>query len=204
MGVSAENRHVKALAGQHVGGADTAADDGSPGAVEPCVRALCPAQAEFHDAVSARREHDAGGLCGDETLVIQNVEDGCLHKLGLHDGGNHLQDGLLGEDDRPLGDGVDISRKVEAAQIVEEILAEHAKAAQIVHVLVCEIQIFYVLNDLVQARADGVASVVGVLAEEHIEDDGLVLSFFVISLHHGKLVEVRQQGQIVSAHCSLF
>ena len=48
-------------------------DHGRPGSVDACVRSLGPAETKFHDSVASGRMDDAGGLGGDEALVVDDV-----------------------------------------------------------------------------------------------------------------------------------
>ena len=73
MGVGPLHWYVEHLAAEHVGGADTAGDHGRPGSVDACVRSLGPAETKFHDSVASGRMDDAGGLGGDEALVVDDV-----------------------------------------------------------------------------------------------------------------------------------
>ncbi len=62
-------------------------------------------------------------------------------------------------------------------------------------------EIFDVVNGLLQACADGVAVVVGVAAVESVEDHGFIgVFFFEIALHHGQLIQIRKQGEISLFH----
>ena len=103
------DRYVEHLAGQHVGGADAAADHGGAGTVDTGVRTLGTAQAELHDAVALGCVNDAGRLGGDQALVVDDVQDGGLHQLRLHDGRDDLDQRLPGEDDGSFGNGVDVA-----------------------------------------------------------------------------------------------
>ena len=115
MGVCPHDRHVEHLPGQHVGCAHAAADDSRPCAVQSGIRPLGPAQPEFHDAVPLRRVNDPGSLGGDQALVVDDIEDRRLHKLGLHDRRDDLEQRFLRENDRTLGDGIDAPAEMKAA-----------------------------------------------------------------------------------------
>ena len=193
MGVGSLHRHVEHFAGEHVGGADTAGDHGGSGAVDSRVRSLGPAQAELHDAVALGRVDDALGLGGDQALVVDDVEQGRLHQLGLHDGGDDLHQGFPGEYDGALGDRVDIAGKAELMEIVQKVFLKHVQAAQIFDLVVGKMQVLNVLDHLFQPGADSEAVAVGIGAVKHIKDHRLVgVFFFKIPLHHGQLIQVGQ------------
>ncbi len=205
MGMGALHRHAEELPAEHVAGADAAADDSCPGPVGARVRPLGPAQAEFHDAVPSGGIADPGRLGGDQALMVDDVQDGGLHQLGLHDGGDDLDHRLPGEHDGALWNGIDIAGEPEGLQVLEKVRPEHAQGGQIVDVLLVEMQFLDVLDDLLQAGGDGVAAVAGVPTVEGVEDHGLVqVLVHEISLHHGELVQVCHQGEVLSVHRLLF
>ena len=148
VGVGALHRRAEHLAGQHIGGPDAASDHGGPGAVNPRVRSLGPPEAELHDAVALGRVDHPGRLGGDKALMVQDIEDSRFHQLGLHHGRDHLDQRFPGEDHRPFGYGIDISGKMEAPQIFEEIRLEDAQAPQIVDIVRGKVQVTDILNDL--------------------------------------------------------
>ncbi len=121
VGMGSLHRYVKELAGQDVGGADTAADHGSPCAVDAGVRSLGAAESEFHNAVAFCRVNHPGSLGGDEALVVDNRKNSRFDKLGLHNGGHHFYQGFSGEDYRSFRDGIDIAGEAEIAQVVQKI-----------------------------------------------------------------------------------
>jgi len=73
------NRHVEKLSGQHIGGADTAADHGSAGSVDTGVRTLCPAKTKLHDTVALSRVYDPGALGSNQALVVDDIQNSSLH-----------------------------------------------------------------------------------------------------------------------------
>lgn len=83
--------------------AGAAADDRCPGAEVPGFGAVGPAQAEFHDGVALGFLHDAGGLGGDEGLVVDDGQDGGFHQLGLDQGALTRMMGSKGKITVPSG-----------------------------------------------------------------------------------------------------
>ena len=122
-------------------------------------------------------------------------------QLCLNGGGTNGQDGLIGEHRRTLGDGVDVTRKAEVAQVVQEILLKLPLAAQIGDVLLGEVELPDVLDDLLQASGDGEAAAVGHAAEEHVENHVLLVKAVAeIAVAHGDLIEVKEHGKVALSH----
>ena len=200
VGVGSQNRNVKHLSGQYIRCADASADHGSPGSVQSGVRSLSPAKAKFHDSVALGSVDHAGRLGGDQALMVDDVQDGCLHQLGLHDGGDDFDQGLLRKDHASLGDGVDISAEMEAAQILKKIFAENTQASQIIYIVIRKIQVLDIIDDLFQSCHDRVPALVGVVAEKHVEYDVLIILGLEVSLHHGQFIQVGKQRKVLCAH----
>ena len=118
MGVGSLYRHVKKLAAEHVGGADTAADDSGTGTVNACIRALGAAKTKLHDAVTLCCVNDSGCLGGDKALMVEDRQNSGLHELGLHDRSDDLDQRLPGEDNGAFRDGVDIAGEMKAFQVL--------------------------------------------------------------------------------------
>ena len=187
------DRDIEHLAAEHIGGADTARNHGSPCAVHARVRPLCAAQSEFHDAVALGRIHDTFCLGGNQALVVDDIEQGRLHQLRLHDGGNDLDQRFPWEDDGSLRNRIDITGKAEVAEIFQEVFLEYPQASQVLNVAAVKTQVPDVFNHLLQPGADGKAIAVGIGAVEHVKDYGLVgVLFLKISLHHGQFIQVCQ------------
>ena len=118
-------------------------------------------------------------------------------QLRLDRGRAHDDHWLLREDGRALGHGVNVAAEVEVCKIVEEFLAEDTSPAQVVDVLLVEVQIFDVVDQLVETRCDGVAAAVGNGAEINVEIGYAILeSGFQVTIAHSQLVEVAEHGHI--------
>ena len=91
-------------------------------------------------------------------------------------------------------------------QVLQEVLVKRVQASEIVDVLFGEGQPLDVVNDLIQACADGVASIIRISAVKCIEYDLLVHTAFEVTLHHRQLIEVCEQCQFHGTHviCPLF
>ena len=120
-----------------------------------------------------------------------------LDKLGLDGRGAHHHQRLLGEHRRALRDSVDIAGEAEVPEIVQKFLAEQVPAPQIGDVLLREVQVFDVVDELLQPRRDGKAAAVRHLAEEHVEiDDAVLVPSLEIPVAHGQFVEVTEHGHV--------
>ena len=120
-----------------------------------------------------------------------------LDELGLDGRGAHHHQRLTGKHGGTLGNGVDIAGEAEVPQIVQKLLAEQIAAAEIGDVLFAEMQVFDVVDQLLQTGGDGEAALIGHLAEEHIEiGDAVLVSVAEVSVAHGQLVKVAQHGHV--------
>ena len=45
-----------------------------------------------------------------------------------------------------------------------------------------------------------IATATWIVAVEHVKDNSLVGRVFKIALHHGKLIEVREQSKVICSH----
>ena len=183
--VGASDRYFKELAAEDIGSADTAGDDSCPGTVGTGVGALGTAQTEFHNAVTLRRVADPGGLGGDQALMVDDIEDGGLDQLRLHDGSNNFHHGFPGEHEGTFRNSVNGTGKVEIGQVVQEILIEDSDAAQIFDISVTEVELLDVIDQLLDAAHDRITAAKRIGTEESVKDNVLVLVLVLeISLHH--------------------
>ena len=82
-------------------------------------------------------------------------------------------------------------------QIAEKLLAENAPAAQILDILLVEMQILDVVDQLVKACRDGIASAIGYGTEVNIEIGNAILkSGFQVTVAHRQLVKVAEHGHV--------
>ena len=61
-------------------------------------------------------------------------------------------------------------------------------------------QIFNIINDLIQTGCDRVAVAAGIFAVKGIKNDRFICIAFIIALHHGELIEIREQSKIQCTH----
>ncbi len=185
------------LVGHGAGGAPRPGDVAGSGPQNRAVGALGPAGAELGHRGALGGPDDPVGLGGDEGLVVQGQQDIGLHKLGLDGGGADGEDGLPGEDGGALGHGPDVAGEAEALQIVQKFRGEAPLAPEVFDVLHVKVQVQNVVDQLVQARADGKAPLVRHVPEEHVEIGHPVLKARLeIAVAHGQLVEVTEHGHV--------
>ena len=101
-------------------------------------------------------------------MVDQKQQHG-LDELSLYRGSTHSQQRLRREHRRALRDSPDIAGKLEIPQIFEESLAEYLLPAEVLYIVVGEMQPLNVVYHLLQPGADGVAAAVGNFAEKYVE-----------------------------------
>ena len=198
MGHGAHSRHVVVPVGHDAGSARGPGNIGGTGAQNSAVGALGAAGAELHHRASLGGADHPAGLCGDEALMVDGQQQHGLDKLRLDDGAPHGDDGLTGEDDLPFGDGPHIAFKAEVFQIVQKALGKASPPLQIGDVLIGESQVLQILHQLFHAGHDGVAAVIGYLAEKHIEiRDGILHAVVEVTVGHSELIEIRQHRQVL-------
>ena len=182
--------------------AATAAHVGRARGAEAAVGALRPPQAEVDHLVAPGGEADPGGLGRDQRLEVDEVEERRLDELRVEDRPPHPDEGLVGEDDRALGDGVDVAAQAQLAQLAQEggveertaVVAE--EACQVGDVLGREVEARQVVERAGEAAGHREAAAEGVAPEEEVED-GLLLrpARVPVGLGHGQLVQVRREGE---------
>ena len=105
--------------------------------------------------------------------------------------------GLPGEDGRALGDGPDVAGEPEVPQVVQEFLGEKTLAPEVVNVPLGEVEVLHIVDELVQARADGEAAIVRHVPEEDIKiGDAVLIPGLQIAVSHGELVEITEKAQV--------
>jgi hypothetical protein len=169
-------------------------------AYAPSLPALSPwARAELHDAAGGVgvQTGDAGRLGGDQAVEVHGLQqiglnEDSAHKVALD--ADHLHMGIA---DRAFGQSVHVALPAVGAQILAELLA-HALGAQPVDILLIEVIFQQKAGQLALACADGIALVVGVLAEEHIEHQRRILEAVQEqAVGHRELVEIHDHGRVI-------
>ena len=191
--MGAAHGNMEHLSAEHIRGAHAACDDCGARAVNRGVRSLCPAATEFHHAVALCGAHNARGLGRNEALVVDDVQKRGFNELCLHNRRNHLDQGFARENDRALRNRVDITGKAEVPEIREEGGLKDAETLQIVNLVFREVQVFDIVDQLLQTGANRVAVALRIVAVKHVEDDSLIdILIFKIALHHREFVQVCQ------------
>ena len=72
---------------------------------------MCAPQPEVHEHPALCRQHAARGLARDHRLQVQQVDQARLDELRLGQRGRDAHDGLIGERDRPLRQGIHVARE---------------------------------------------------------------------------------------------
>ena len=112
------------LACQHVACCHTAADDCRSCTDCTCIGTLRAAQTKFQNGVALCCVYYAGSLCCNQALVVDNVQQCGFNQLCLNDGGLDTHQRLMREYDGSFGNGINLARKAEASQVVNEVLRE--------------------------------------------------------------------------------
>ena len=152
---------------------------------------------ELHDRAASGGTHNAVGLGSDQTLVVERNQQQGLQQLALNSRALDRNDGLLREDGHTLFDGPDVAVQLEVFEISQELFVKRVGGAQIFDVLFGKFQMVDGVDELLQARHDGVAATIGHAAEEHVKDGDLVYVPLVeIAGRHSQLVEIRHGRKV--------
>ena len=201
--MGAEYRNVEQLARQHIRRTHTASDHRSPRAVGACVRSLRPAKAELHHRAALGRVTYTRRLCGDQGLMVDDIEDRGLHQLRFHDRSDDLEKRFLRENHSSFRDRPDIARETEVQKVFQKVLVKCPRGAQIINIILVEAKSLHVVDHLVKAGTDRVAAAVRIGTVEGIKHDLWISSCLEITLHHGQLIEVGEKCQLHGTHSNL-
>ena len=142
----------------------------------------------FHSLIATK----ATRVTGLNTHTPRSVMEFGTRQVALN--ADHLDMGVA---DRALGQGVHIAFPAVGVQVIAEFLA-HALGAQPLDVLLIEVVVEQEAGQLALAGADGIAHVVRVLAEEHIEHKGGVLKAVQEqAVCHREFVEIHHHGRVI-------
>ena len=208
VGVGAPGRQAERAGEADVRAEVGAADQGRARAGVGAALLAAP-QAKLQHGVATAHLADAGGLGGDQGLVVELVEQGRLQDLGHGQGAAHYAEGDVGVNDAALGDGAQADRLEAAvlAQIGEKIVGEDLAAsvvalgAQVGQILVAEAGLAHPVEQPLQPGAHAVASlvqaVVRVATEEVVELGGaLVEAGAEVELGHAQLVLIGKEDAL--------
>ena len=189
------DRQTVALTGKHVGGRRDAADEEGSRALERRIDAVHAARPEVDYGPTRGGRHHALRLGGEQGLQMDLVHDERLDELRLGERGHDLEDRLVGEERRTLGEGVHVSREAEIAEPREEALGEPPQRCEIGECFVGEAQTLEIVEDGVEAASEQVVAAFRQTADEQGEDRVRRHALFEVGLRHGQLVEVDEQGE---------
>jgi hypothetical protein len=167
---------------------------------QPGLGAVRAAQPEIDEPAARRGEHHPRPLGCDDRLKMQQVQEPRLDQLGLGQRRGDAEDGLVGKEDGPLRHRIDVSRPSEIGKTVKESGRELAGPAEPGERFAVETQRFKVVERLLKARRHQEAALARKLADEQLEHCRFGHAVRRIGLQHRKLVEVREQGILVSHH----
>ncbi|MPN20425.1 hypothetical protein SDC9_167804 [bioreactor metagenome] len=123
--------------------------------------------------------------------MIQREQDEGFNELGLYGRSLYRQDGFSGENRRSFRNGIDIAAEMKAGKIAEEFFAKNIFLPQEFNVFRREMQIFDILNHLLQACGNGETAAVWHLPEKYVEiSDAPVKTGFPITVPHGQFIKV--------------
>lgn len=129
--------------------------------------------------------------------MVHRQQQKRLHQLRLNGRRAHCEDGLLGENGRPLGYRPDVAGKAEPAQILQKLRRKQVPAPEIGNVFGIKVQILDIVDDLLQPCRNGKPPVIRAFAEKYVEVANAVLqSTLKVSVSHGQLIKVAEHGQI--------
>ena len=208
MGVGSSDGNAEESAGEYVRRRRTAADVGRPARPQRAVDPLCPAQAELQHRFAACGHDHPRGLRRHQRLKVDDVQQGGLEQLGLDQRPLNPKQRLVREDDRSLGNAVEIASEAQLAEIVEKRRLKErpsvvaAKRGQIGEVIALKTQIRHKLHRRGQAGCDRKSAVEGMLAKEQVENSLVILfSGLPMAVGHRELIQIGQQAQRRSVGC---
>ena len=136
--------------------------------------------------------------------MVDDVEQRGLDQLRLEYGRAHADKRLAGKHHRALGHGLNVAAEVEMPEQIQKALVEEVQRAQILDVALLKVQVFDVVDQLLETRGHGVAGHLGGLAVEHIEYRAVAEHVaLVVAVHHGQLIEVGHHRQIAHGKITL-
>src|SRR2546427_1120673 len=93
--------------------------------------------------------------------------------------------------------GPNVAGEAEAAQVVQEAVAEEPETGQVVELCVVKPQVFQVVEHLLQAPADQERAVGRQPADEQVERRRLVHPVAQVAIGHDQFIQVRQQPHVL-------
>ena len=185
--------------GQAVGRADAAAQNGRISTIVAGALALCATGAELHDAAGRMgvQASDTGGLGSDQAVEVHGLQQIGLdqdrtHQVALD--AHHLH---MRVSHGTFRQRIHIALPLIGAQVIAKLLA-HALGAQPPDILCVEVIVQQKAGQFALACTDGIALIIRVLAEEHIEHQGRVLEpVQEQAVGHGEFIKINDHCGVV-------
>ncbi len=130
----AHRRYVVTASGLHVGRRQSSTHEGPHRGGDSGFQSVRAAEAEVDDGPLPRGQSDAGSLGCDQRRVLDEIYRRRLHELPEWKRSRHLEDRFIGQNDRAIGNGPDLSLRLELCQFAHCRLVETDRA-QIVELL---------------------------------------------------------------------
>ncbi len=124
MGVGSFDGNSKVHAGEDVGGCRTSAKVGGAAGAHSSVRSLGSPKAELENGIPVGGITKARGIGGDESLEIDDVEQGGFDQLALNERSTDTDDGLVGEGEFSFRECIDLELPIQVSEVIEIAFTE--------------------------------------------------------------------------------
>ena len=181
----------------HVRGPVEAGDVAGPRREQGGLGAVGAAHAEVRQHLVPGGQPHPGRLRGDQGLELQQIDETGLHQLGLAQGRHDPQEGLVGKEDRALGQGVDLAGEAQVGEGIDERLVKAPAVGEPLQLIGGKAQAFEIVEGLFQTRRHQEIAAGRQLAHKELEDRRVRHALVEIGLEHGELIEIGEQSALV-------
>ncbi|GBD10337.1 hypothetical protein HRbin22_02605 [Candidatus Thermoflexus japonica] len=188
------------LAGEDIAGGLESDHISATGHLQAGIDPMGPAQGEIHHPPPPRRDDAAGGLGGDHRLKVNLIDHIGLGDLGLDDRRGDLQDGLIGEHQRPFRNRPHLPGEAEGRQVIQEGAGEDPGGLQVGQGLRREAEILQKTKHVFQPGGHQESAFRGEIAHEQAERGLTRDAMGPVGLGHGQLIKVRDQDAVFRLH----
>ena len=157
------------------------------------------AQAEVDEGAMARGKHQPRRLGSDDSLEVKQIDQAALDQLRLGQGRRDPQDRLIGEEDRALGNRIDVAGEAECRQRLQGLIREPG-LTEPVETFLFEAGAFQELDRLFKTSGNQEVPARRKLAHEQLEASRVRQAPLDIGLEHRQLVVVGQQEVVAVPH----
>ena len=134
--------------------------------------------------------------------MVDGEQDHGFHELCLNHRSRNGDQWLAGEYRRTFRHCPNVTLELKMSEIVEECFGKAAASAQVFDIFFSKMQVFEIVDQLLNASHDGIAATIRDATEKHVKICAAIRdSFFKIAMCHGKFIKVGQHGQILVCHC---